>query len=194
MARTLDFARRPFRDERPFLLAAALAFGLAAILLVANVRQYAEFHRSSEGTARQIESLEARRDRAERDAQVSRAALNNYKVSNLARESRGLLKLVSERRFSWSALLGRLERVLPPDVRLTRLTPRFSETGETTLDCSLVGKSQDAVVRTLAALSRDPGFAAVELRSEAPPGAGGGAPEGYGFQLYLKYGPAGQAP
>ncbi len=195
MARTLDFARRPFRDERPFLLSAALAFGLAAVLLVANVRQYADFHRSSEGTARQIESLEARRDRADRDAQASRAALNNYKVSNLARESRGLLKLVSERRFSWSALLARLERVLPSDVRLTRLTPRFSETGETTLDCSLVGKTPDAVVRTLAALSKDPEFAAVELRSEAPPGAGGaGAPEGYGFQLYLKYGSAGQTP
>ncbi len=194
MPRHLDFARRPFRDERPFLFGAALAFGLAAILLIANVRQYAEFHRSSEGTARQIQSLEARRDRADRDTAASRAALNNFKVSNLARESRGLLKLVSERRFSWSALLARLERVLPPDVRLTRLTPRFSETGETTLDCSMLGKSPDAVVRTLTALARDPGFAAVELRSEAPPGKDAGAPEGYGFQLYLKYGTPGEAP
>ena len=195
MARRLDFARRPFRDERPFLLLAALAFGLGAILLVANIRQYAEFHRSSEGTAKQIVSLEGRRDRAERDAAASRAALNNYKVSSLAKESRGLLKLVSERRFSWSSLLARLERVLPPDVRLTRLSPRFSETGETTLDCSLLGKSPDAVVRTLTALSRDPMFAAVELRSEASPAAGSaGAPEGFGFQIYVKYGSRGEAP
>ncbi|MCA1611763.1 MAG: hypothetical protein LC780_13075 [Acidobacteria bacterium] len=52
MARRLDFARRPFRDERPFLLLAAVAFGLAAILLVANVRQYASFSGGSSGSCR----------------------------------------------------------------------------------------------------------------------------------------------
>lgn len=187
-ARSLDFARRPFRDERHFLLAAAVAFALAAILLAANVRQYGAFHRSIDGTARQIESLEARRDRADRDAQASRAALNSYKVSNLALESKALLKLVSERRFSWSALLARLERTLPPDVRLTRLAPRFSDTGETTLDCALLAKSPDGVVRAITALSRDPVFSTVELRSEASPeNAGGGVPEGYAFELYLRY-------
>ncbi|MEO8430323.1 MAG: hypothetical protein ABI592_02360 [Acidobacteriota bacterium] len=185
MARTFNFSRRPFRDERPVLFSLAAAFALAVLLLAANLRQWVGFHREIEGTARQIESLDARRERASRGAEESRAALNNYKVSTLAQESRGLLKLVAERRFSWSGLLARLERTLPSDVRVIRLSPRFDENGATSLDISLIGRAPDAIVRTIAALSRDPLFGAVDLRSESTPE--GGAPEGYSFELQLRY-------
>lgn len=181
--RSLNFARRPFSNERPFLLAAAIGFVLSAILLVASARQFAEFHHEIGGTADQIASLEARRDRALKETAVSRAALDSFLASNLAQESKGLLKLVAERRFSWTTLLGRLERTLPPDVRVTRLTPRFELTG-TYLDCALVGKTSDAVVRTIAALARDPLFDAVELTSESSPE---GNIEGYEFLLHLRY-------
>lgn len=192
MARSLNFARRPFRNEKPVVVALAVGFAAALVLFVVNVGTYAAFQNEIAGTAQQVQSLERRRDRAARDAAASQVALNNYKVSNLAQESRALLKLVAERRFSWSALLGRLERTLPSDVRVTRLTPRFDETGETFLDCSLVGRTPDAVVRTISALSRDPAFSAVDLRSEAGPEAG--TPEGFTFELYVKYRPAGVAP
>jgi hypothetical protein len=182
---SLNFARRPFIDERPFFFGAGLGFTLAAIFLVANVRQYAEFHRQIDGTTHQIESLEGRRDRADRDAAASRAALNNYKVSNLASESKALLKLVAERRFSWTALLARLERTLPPDVRVTRLTPRFDENGGAYLDCALIGKTSEAVVRTIVALAHDPLFDAVDLKSEAAPEAS--LPDGFSFELFLRY-------
>ncbi len=185
-ARSLNFARRPFSNDRPYLWTAAGAALLALILLVANVRQYTDFHHQIEGTARQIASLESRRDRAERDAAGSKTALNNYLSSNLALESKSLLKLVAERRFSWTGLLARLERTLPTDVRVTRLTPRF-EAGGTYLDCALAGKTSDAVVRTITALARDPLFDAVDLSSEMAPEANA---EGYAFQLQLRYRPA----
>jgi Tfp pilus assembly protein PilN len=185
VARAFNFARRPFHDERPVLFTIGVAALATLVLIVANVRLYSGFQRETAGTALQIQSLERRRDRAVADAATSRTALNNYKVSSLAQQSRGLLKLVAERRFSWIALLARLERTLPSDVRVTRLAPRFDETGETYLDCALVGRSPDAVVRTITALSRDPAFSAVDLRSEAGPE--GGAPEGFAFELFLKY-------
>lgn len=185
MARTFNFARRPFRDERPVLIALGVSFTMVLVLLIVNVRQWTEFHREIEGTARQIESLDGRRERASRGAEESRAALNNYKVSTLAQESRALLKLVAERRFSWSGLLARLERTLPSDVRVIRLSPRFDDNGNTLLDASLIGRGPDAIVRTIAALSRDPVFGAVDLRSESSPE--GGAPEGYSFELQLGY-------
>ena len=189
MARNMNFARRPFRNEQPVIIVLAVAFTAALLLLIANVSLYASFRNETAGTARQIESLERRRDHAVRDAAASQAALDNYKVSSLAQESRALLKLVAERRFSWTGLLARLERTLPTDVRLTRLTPRFDESGETYIDCALVGRAPDAVVRTITALSKDPSFSAVDLRSEAGPEAG--TPEGFTFELYLRYRPAG---
>ncbi|HEY6050146.1 MAG TPA: hypothetical protein VIZ58_02790 [Thermoanaerobaculia bacterium] len=192
MTRTLNFARKPFRNERPVVVTLVVAFAAALLLMVANVSLYAAFQNETAGTAQQIQSLERRRDRAVRDAAASQAALNNYKVSSLAQESRALLKLVAERRFSWTGLLARLERTLPADVRLTRLTPRFDEAADTYLDCALVGRTPDAVVRTITALSRDPSFSAVDLRSEAGPEAG--TPEGFAFELYLRYRPAGGTP
>ena len=59
----LDFARRPFRDERPVFLAIAIALVLSGALVMINVRLYRGFHREMEGTSRQIEFLEQRRHR-----------------------------------------------------------------------------------------------------------------------------------
>ncbi|HJW14045.1 MAG TPA: hypothetical protein VJ776_05085 [Thermoanaerobaculia bacterium] len=186
-SRRLDFARRPFRDERPVYLLAGLAFAAAAILLVENVQLYRDFHRESAGTGQQIEFLENRRDRASREAEESRAALNSYKVSALAQESRGLLRIVGERRFSWTGLLTRLERTLPPEVRVTRLSPRFEETGETTMSIGLLGKNADSVVRTIAAFARDPAFDSVALHAESSPEKG--VPEGHSFDVTVRYRP-----
>jgi len=183
--RAFDFSRRPFRDERPLILGAAISFVLAAVLAFANVRQYADFHRKIEGTARQVESLQSRRDRAVRDAAASRAALDQYRTSNLAQQSGALLRLIAERRFSWTALLARLERTLPADVRVSRLSPKFSEKGEMSIDCAFIGKGGDAVVRTITAFARDPLFEAIDLRGETAPDAA--RPEGYTFDLVLRY-------
>jgi hypothetical protein len=189
-ARRLDFSRRPFRDERPVFLVAIVALAAAAVLLAANVRQYQEFHRQIGGTGRQIEFLEGRRQRASRDAEQSRAALNSYSVSSLAQESRGLLRIVAERRFSWTGLFARLERTLPPEVRVIRLTPSFDGSGETKLALGLIGKDADSVVHTIAAFSRDPAFNAVALHSESTPEKG--VPEGHTFEVTVTYRPPGK--
>jgi Tfp pilus assembly protein PilN len=179
-----NFARRPFRDERPVFLVAGILLAAAAILFFANVRLYTGFQRDVGGTSAQIENLERRRAAAQRDSQESRDALNNYRVSSLATESRGLLRLVEERRFSWTALLARLERVLPPEVRVARLTPHFQDNG-VLLSMGLVGKDSDSVVRTIAALARDPVFSVVDLRSESTPEQG--VPEGHSFEIDTHY-------
>jgi Tfp pilus assembly protein PilN len=189
-ARRLDFARRPFRDERPAFLVAGLAFAAAAVLFVANVQQYRDFNREIGGTGRQIEFLQDRLQKASRAAEQSRAALNSFKVSSLAQESRGLLRIVAERRFSWTALLARLERTLPPEVRVTRLSPKFDESGETTLSIGLIGKDAGSVVRMIAAFARDPAFYSVALHSESTPEKG--VPEGHSFNVTAIYRPPGK--
>jgi Tfp pilus assembly protein PilN len=189
--RRLDFARRPFRDERPVYFVAALAFAAGFVFFFQNVRLYSDFHREIEGTGQQIEFLEQRKTRASRDAEESRRALNNYKVSALAQESRGLLRIVGERRFSWTALLGRLEKTLPPEVRVTRLSPHFDENGETIMSIGLLGKNPDSVVRTIGAFARDPAFDSLELHTEASPEKG--VPEGHIFDVTVRYRPGGKS-
>jgi Tfp pilus assembly protein PilN len=169
------------------LLVAGLAFAAAALLIAANVRQYRDFQREIGGTGRQIEFLQQRLQRVSREAEQSRAELASFNVASLAQESRGLLRIVAERRFSWTVLLARLERTLPPEVRVSRLSPKFEDSGAVTLSVGLIGKDAESVVRTIAAFARDPAFDAVALHSEATPEKG--VPEGRTFLVTVSYRP-----
>ena len=185
-----NFARRPFRDHRPVYLVAGGALLAGLVLFAVNATLYGEFRREVADTRDEIAWLEKRNERATATALEARDALRSYLISALAGESRGLMRLVEERRFSWMALLGRLERVLPPEVRLSRLQPGFGA-GEILVDSSLIGRGPESVVRTLAALSKSPYFAAVELKSETRPEGQAGVPEGFSFVITTVYEPEG---
>jgi Tfp pilus assembly protein PilN len=184
-----NFARRPFRDYRPVYLVAGGALLVGLVLFAVNATLYGEFRREVADTRDEIAWLEKRDERAAAAADQAREALRSYQLSALAGESRGLLRLVEERRFSWVTLLGRLERVLPAEVRLSRLQPAFQESGEVVINIGLLGRSPESVVRTVAALSSSPYFAAVELQSELRPEAKAGVPEGHAFVITTLYTP-----
>jgi Tfp pilus assembly protein PilN len=184
-----NFARRPFRDYRPVYLVAGGALLVGLVLFAVNATLYGEFRREVADTRDEIAWLEKRDERAAAAADQAREALRSYQLSALAGESRGLLRLVEERRFSWVTLLGRLERVLPAEVRLSRLQPAFLESGEVVINIGLLGRGPESVVRTVAALSSSPYFAAVELQSELRPEAKAGVPEGHAFVITTLYTP-----
>lgn len=187
----LNFARRPFRDYRSVYLVAGAAILVGAILFVINASLYGRFRADVADTREEIAWLQKRQVRAVAAAEQARKELASYELSDLAVESRGLLRLVEERKFSWMGFLARLERVLPPEVRLSRLQPKFQETGEVLVDVTLVGRGPESVVRTIAALSRSPSFATVELRTETRPESKEGVPEGLVFILSTVYRPQG---
>jgi Tfp pilus assembly protein PilN len=182
-----NFARRPFRDYRPAYIAAAAMLSVGLVLFAINATMYGEFRREVADTRDEIAWLEKRQATAAAAAEDAQGALRAYELSQLAGESRGLRRLVEERQFSWITLLGRLERVLPPEVRLSRLSPKFQDTGETQIDIALVGRGPETVVRTIAALSRSPYFTAVELKSEMRPDGAEGVPEGHVFTIVTMY-------
>ncbi|HEY6065334.1 MAG TPA: PilN domain-containing protein [Thermoanaerobaculia bacterium] len=186
-----NFARRPFRDYRPVYLAAGGALLVGIILFAINATLYGQFRREVADTRDEIAWLEKRQERANATAQAAKAAMSSYELSQLAGESRGLLRLVEERQFSWVTLLARLERVLPAEVRLSHLLPRFQESGEIQIDIALIARGPESVVRTIAALSHSPYFAAVDLKSETRPESKQGDPEGYTFSLTTEYQPEG---
>lgn len=195
MSRTFNFARRPFQDDRPVFLATGALFLLGAILLVANLRVFVDYRRQVADTRAEIAALEERQTRANQKAEGAKAAVSAYKLSALADESRGLARLVAERRFSWTLLLSRLERVLPSNVGVAYLQPRFEKDGEIWLDMQFNARKSEAVVETIAALARNPAFGEVNLRSEtASPEPG--APDPFHFLLSTQYepGPARDAP
>lgn len=185
MSRSWNFAKRPFQDDRPILVASAVLFAIGAALLVANLRLFTDYRRGVADTRADIAALDDRRLRADKKADAAKAALSAFQVSALAEESRGLARIVAERRFSWTTLLARLERTLPRDVGLAYLQPRFEKDGEVWLEMQFTAKSRDSVVRTIAALGKDPALEGVELRSETASEPGN--PEPFQFLLGARY-------
>ena len=187
MSRSWNFARRPFHDDRPIYVGSGLLFLLGAVLLVANLRVFTEYSHSVADTRAEIEALQDRQTRADQKAEAAKAALAAYKLSALADESRGLARLVAERRFSWTALLARLERALPAEVGVAHLQPRFEKDGEIGLEMQLYARKRETIVSTIAALSKDPAFGEVDLKSETA--AEPGAPNPFQFILSTSYVP-----
>ncbi len=185
MSRVFNFARRPFQDDRPVYIAAVALFVVGAALLVANLRLFTEYRRQVADTREEIAALEDRKLRADRKKDASKSAVSAYKLSALAEESRGLAKIVAERRFSWTTLLARLERTLPSEVGLAHLQPRFDGDGEVWLEMQFSAKNRESVVKTIAALARDPALEGVELRSETATDPG--SPEPFQFSLGARY-------
>jgi Tfp pilus assembly protein PilN len=182
-----NFARRPFRDDRPVYAGAAVLFAVGAILLVSNVRLFAAYRHDVADVRAEIAALEARQRGAEARTRDAKAALSSYKLSALADESRELSRVVAERRFSWTGLLARLERTLPSDVGIQRLQPHFDKDGHVALDLLLVGRSREAVVPTIAALTQDPAFSAVTLHNESQPE--GNTADPFQFSIGSRYEP-----
>ena len=106
MSATFNYARRPFRDDRPAYAIAAFLALVGAVLLTINLRMAADYRRQVADTRAEIAQLEAREQKAEEKAQSARAALGSYQLSALAEESRGLAKIAAERKFSWTSLLS----------------------------------------------------------------------------------------
>jgi Tfp pilus assembly protein PilN len=187
MSRSWNFATRPFQDDRPVYAGAGVLLLIGAVLLFANLHLVGDYRRQVADTREAIDELESRQKRADAKASVARTELSSYRLSSLAEESRNLARIVAERRFSWTTLLSRLERTLPPEVGVSRLQPRFDASGEAWLDMQLVARNREAVVPTLKALAKDPAFADVELKTEAASEPGAADP--FQFSLACRYDP-----
>ncbi len=70
---------------------------------------------------------------------------------------------------------------------LAHLQPRFEKDDEVALEMQLYARKREAVVATIAALSKDPAFGEVDLRSETA--AEPGAPNPFQFILSTPYEP-----
>jgi Tfp pilus assembly protein PilN len=189
MAVNLNFAHRPFRDSRPISITLIAATAIGIVLFALNVRDYFHFRDSAAGTRAEISRLNAEAGRAEENAARVRSLISTAGLKELQTEGGALNGLIRERQFSWVLLLSRLEQVLPGEVYVTSLAPAVGADGSATLNLSLVGKSEDSIVKTLDAFAKNPHFRRPVPSSETDPEKG--QPEGFQFHLTVRYLPQG---
>ena len=155
MKSPLNLATRPARNER----AAALGFGLAAVLLLGLTVQHALVVSRLASTA--ATTLDAEVQSLEKEIASLReqeAALRGPRNDPAALVRWSLLKeLVDGRAFSWTGLLARLETALPPDVRLVAIAPE-NKHGRIQLSLDAVARNAEHAVAFVKALEDRPEF------------------------------------
>jgi len=82
------------------------------------------------------------------------------------------------------ALVDRLERVMPSDVRIESIAPSFDKSGMVHLTMAAVAKDSNGMVNMLDRLNRDPHFA------RAFPTTENHTPNGFQFGVGVEYRPS----
>ena len=122
MIRT-NLSTRPFYNVRAVQgIIAALAV-LVAALTIFNVVQIIRLNASQRTLGAQAQSAEQEAARLRTEAAQILARIDAKEVEVVAAAAREANAIIDQRAFSWTELFTHLEATLPPDVRITRLTP-----------------------------------------------------------------------
>ncbi len=155
----LNLASRPFRDYRPVYGVVVVMALLTAFLALNNVDTFLRYRTETKTTRANIDKLEQQIADEQRKADTLSQRLKGVDLKLLASQTEFANAQLAERAFSWSELLDRLERVLPPDVRLQSVTPSFGKDGLVHLSMTCITKTGDGLTATINRFNGDPRFA-----------------------------------
>jgi Tfp pilus assembly protein PilN len=186
-----NLASRPFLNTRPVWLLTAVAGTLALTLAAVNFNLWMISNRGLEEQLAREQALLAEQKQLVDELRSDAAALDQVPWRALNRRVDDLNMVLREHAFSWLRLLDDLERVLPREVRIIRVSPTV---GKEDVELGLEGVARDrgALLDLLDNLIADPSFDEPRPRSERTPEQSSGV--GYDFVLSVKYRPEGGRP
>ncbi len=185
MRRPVNLASRPFRNERlPALLLGASLAALVLLtvwhlLVVRALLPGATSARHADAAALEAEVRQLRLDGpALRGPGPDKATLARWIQ---------LKELVDRRAFAWTALLARLEKTMPPGVRLSAVSPAWEKGGKVRLGLRALARTSDDGFELVKALEDQPDFDEVYPISRTVDAGGSGD---YRFELTMLYRPS----
>ena len=153
-----NLASRPFLNTRPVWLVTVAAGAVALVLAAVNVQLFAASNRNLAAQLERKDELAAEFEAVTTAARSDITALDKVNWHSLSRQVDGLNVILREHGFSWLALLDDIERVMPYDVRLTRISPTI-EKSKIELSLEGVAKTREAMLGFLDNLISDGSFA-----------------------------------
>lgn len=157
MAGRFNLARRPFVDTRPANLTAMFLAVLVAALSFVAARTVIRYFADSSRTRASISSLRAEISNLEADRRRAEASLARIDVASLSSDVKDANEIALRRAFSWTRFLSRLEKTLPPDIRIASIGLQKMTTASGAPAITLArGGSGETVLVSLVLVSRDP--------------------------------------
>jgi Tfp pilus assembly protein PilN len=185
-----NLASRPHLNSRPVWLVTAIAGFFAILFSIVNLVVWAKSNRTLEEQIRLKIELEAESNRLTEQVSTQAESLGRVPWRSLSARITGVNSIIREHEFSWIGLLDDIERVLPYDVRLTKISPKV-EIESVNLSLTAIGRTRDALLELLDNLIADPSFSDPTPGSEMTPEESG---YGYVLTLTVVHHPAVEAP
>jgi len=174
-----NLASRPHLNTRPVWIVTIVAAFLALIFAVVNTSVWIKSSQSLEEQILTYERLKEDAERLTTEVEEQAASLNRVPWKSLSAKVNKVNGVIREHEFSWIGLLDDIERVLPYDVRLTKITPKV-DTDTVNLSLMAIGRTREALLEFLDTLIVDPSFSDPNPLSELTP-----EDSGFGYVLNL---------
>jgi len=148
---TGNLSTRPFYNERLVTLALVLVAAVAAALTYFNVQEFQALASQRSALQAKVDANDAQTQRLMSEANTVRQSVDPLSLRSLAGGTREANDLIEQRTFSWTVLLGVLEKTLPLDVRLLAISPKI-EKGTTKVTMTAVAKRYENIEAFVEAL------------------------------------------
>jgi hypothetical protein len=144
-----NLSTRPFYNERRVQLGLTIIALLAVFATALNVSRVLYYSRSDTALKAQASREEAQAVEYRRAAAELRASVDARQLDATSTEARQANALIDRRVFSWTELFNHFEATLPPEVRLTSVSPRVNEDGRFMITVTVLARSIDDVAEFL---------------------------------------------
>jgi hypothetical protein len=165
---TPNLATRPFLNTRPVWIVAAVAGLLTLILIGFNLRLYLVANRYLDDETAMRDELEHRYSALATEVRTHVNVLEKVPWRSLEGRVDATNLILHKHSFSWIEMLDDIERVMPYDLRLTKISPSVGP-DEVTLSLVAIARNRDAMLDFLDNLIADPRFENPTPSSERTP-------------------------
>lgn len=163
-----NLASRPHLNTRPVWVVVGVAGFLALVFAIVNASVWFKSNRSLQEQIELQARLEVENETLSASVGEQAESLNRVPWRSLSARVNAVNTIIREHEFSWIGLLDDIERVLPYDVRLTKINPKV-DTETVNLSFTVIGRTRDALLELLDNLIADPSFTEPTPSSEATP-------------------------
>jgi Tfp pilus assembly protein PilN len=185
-----NLASRPHLNTRPVWVVTAVAGFLALVFAVVNASVWFKSNRSLQEQIELQAELKAEYESLSVEVREQAESLNRIPWRSLSARVNAVNTIIREHEFSWIDLLDDIERVLPYDVRLTKISPKV-DTDTVNLSFTVIGRTREALLELLDNLIADPHFSDPTPSSEMTPEESG---LGYVLAMTVVHHPGAVAP
>lgn len=157
MLRT-NLSTRPFYNARAVQ---AVLGGLAVLVLAVtlfNVVQFVRLSTQQRSLSASAVQAEQEAQRLTREAAVIRSRIDAKELAVVAGQAREANAIIDQRTFSWTSLLATFEATLPPDVRITAVSPRLEQSGTFVVDVQVEARRAEDLDTFVEALESSGAF------------------------------------